>query len=300
MSYWEQIPDNGKGALWMLLGALLFSFMSVGIKHLGQELDSFQIGFLRAFIGLIVVLPFALRGGIRPLKTRVFKLHLARSLVGVTAMLCSFYAITQLPLADAVALNFTKPLFLILLAVLFLGEKVRWRRWLATAVGFCGVMVMVQANLEMGLASGVALFGAMMVALVSVFLKKLSRTEAPTTMMFYFGVISSLIALVPALYVWVPPTTEQLLILLVTAAVGSCGNFCMIRAFAAGEATVVAPFDYIRLIFSGILGFVIFSEVPGPWMIVGAGIIISSSLYIMQREAALRKKPTGDSTPLDS
>jgi len=279
----------------MLLGGFLFSCMSLGIKYLGQELDSFQIGFLRAFFGLLAVLPFVFRRGLGSLQTRVFKMHLGRSLIGITGMLCMFYAITHMPLADAVALTFTRPLFLIVLAVLFLGEIVRWRRWLATLVGFAGVLVMVQSNAEVGLASAVALFGAFMVALVSVFLKKLSKTEAPTTIMFYFGVIGSLVAFVPASQVWVTPTWEQLAILAVAASVGSGANFCIIRSLSVAEATAVTPFDYMRLVFSGVLGFLIFQEVPTGWMLLGASIIVGSSLYIVRREARLRKteKPNG-------
>ncbi len=289
-SLWESMPGNAKGALWMLLGGFLFSCMSLGIKYLGQELDSFQIGFLRAFFGLLAVMPFVLKRGIGNLRTRVFKLHLIRSIVGITGMLSIFYAITHMPLADAVALTFTRPLFLIVLAVLFLGEIVRWRRWAATFVGFLGVLIMVQANTEVGLASAVALFGALMVALVSVFLKKLSRTEAPTTIMFYFGVIGSCIAFIPATQVWVTPTWEQLGILAVAATVGSGANFCIIRALSVAEATAVTPFDYMRLVFSGILGFLIFGEVPTAWMLLGAAIIVSSSLYIVHREAGLKKE----------
>jgi drug/metabolite transporter (DMT)-like permease len=285
-----RIPANGQGALWMLLGGFFFSCMGVGIKFLGEEMDSFQIAFLRALFGFIVILPFALRRGIPGLKTQVLRLHIARGVVGILGMLSIFYAITHLPLADAVALTFTRPLFLILLAVLFLGEIIRWRRWTATAVGFIGVLVMVQSQGQLEFASFVALFGALMVAMVSVFLKKLSVTEAPTTMMFYFGFIASIISAIPAMFVWMQPSFEDLAILALLACFGSGANFCAIRAFSVGEATAVAPFDYTRLIFSGMLGFLIFTEVPTLAMLIGACIIVASSLYIVRREAGLGKK----------
>lgn len=296
-SFWDTIPDNTKGIMWTLVGGLLFSCMGIGIKFLGQGMDSFQIGFLRAFFGLIVILPFALRRGFSPLKTTVFKLHLIRACVGITGMLSIFYAITHLPLADAVALTFTRPLFLIVLAVLFLGEVVRWRRWGATLVGFIGVLIMMQSSAEIGLASGVALFGAFMVALVSVFLKKLSKTEAPTTMMFYFGIIGSIVSFIPASQVWITPSWEQLGVLVAAAIVGSGANYCMIKAFSVGEATVISPFDYMRLIFSGFLGFILFGEIPGGWMVLGAIIIVCSSIYILRREAGLKKDVKPSVTP---
>lgn len=290
MRAFGRLAPNVQGAIWMLIGAVLFSGMSLGIKTLGEEMDSFQIAFLRAFLGLLAILPFALRRGFSSLKTKVPFLHLVRSIVGVTAMMCIFYSITKLPLADAVALSFTRPLFLILLAVLFLGEAVRWRRWSATGVGFLGVLVMVQSQPEFEIASFVALFGALMVAGVSVFIKKLSVTESAPTMMFYFGVIASIISFIPAYFVWRMPTVDEMIILVLIATIGSCANFCMIRSLSIGEVTAVTPFDYTRLIFSGILGFLFFSEVPDVWMVLGAGIIVASSLYIIQREAGLGKK----------
>ncbi|MFT6557822.1 DMT family transporter [Sneathiella sp.] len=289
LGIWETIPANAQGALWMLLGGFCFSIMSLVIKYLGQELDSFQLGFIRAVFGVIVVLPFVFKRGIGSLRTKVFKLHFFRAVVGISGMLSIFYAVTHLPLADAVALTFTRPLFLILLAVLFLGEIIRWRRWLATGVGFLGVLVMVQADGEFSHASFVALFGAFMVALVSVFLKKLSRTEDPITMMFYFGVIGASIAFIPALFVWQTPTWQQLAILGGGALFGSGANYCAIRAFSVAEATAVAPFDYMRLVFSGLFGFLVFSEIPTLWMLTGASIIVASSLYIVRREAGLKK-----------
>jgi drug/metabolite transporter (DMT)-like permease len=289
--YAASLPDNVQGALWMLVGAFLFSLMGLGIKFVGEEMDSFQIGFLRALFGLIAVMPFVLKKGISSVRTKVFKLHLGRSLVGITGMLCVFYAITNMPLADAIAITFTRPLFLILLAVIFLGEVVRWRRWMATLVGFAGVIVMVQANADLGIVTGVALFGAFMIALVSVFLKKLSATEAPTTIMFYFGVIGTLVAAIPASQVWVTPSLEMLGVLAVAATVGSAGNYCIIKAFSHGEATAVAPFDYTRLIFAGIFGYLAFGEIPTSNMIIGAGIIVASSLYIVHREAIVKRRP---------
>jgi len=284
------LPANLQGALWMLLACVVFSFMSLGVKYVGEMgLDSFQIGFIRAFYGLVFVIPFVLKKGIFTLRTKRFPMHVARSLFGITGMLSVMYTLTNMPLADSVALTFTRPLFVIVLAVLFLGEVIRWRRWTATAVGFLGVLIMVQGSAVIGFATAVGLFGAFMVACVSVFIKKLSASEEPTTIMFYFGVIGSLVAAVPAYFVWVEPTGMQLFLLGLTAAAGTCGNYCVIRAISVGEATAVMPYDYTRLIFSAILAYFIFGEVPTWGMVAGACVIVASSLYIMQREAKLKQ-----------
>ncbi|WP_025899954.1 DMT family transporter [Sneathiella glossodoripedis] len=295
-----ELPANVRGAIWMLIGSLLFSIMGLGVKYVGAHLDSFQIGFFRAFFGLVAILPFVLYKGILTVRTARLKLHLLRTFVGVTAMLSAYYAITHMPLADAVALSFTRPLFLIILAVLFLGEIVRWRRWSATFIGFVGVIIMLQANAEVGFASAVGLFSAFMVALVSVLLKKLTTTEDPVTIMFYFGLFGTLITAVPAGFVWLEPTLEDILVLLGASLVGAGGNFCMIRALKVGEATAVTPFDYTRLIFSGIFAYLLFAEVPTLMMVVGALIIVSSSLYILNREARIKARKLAEKAPVES
>ena len=284
----------------MLVGSLLFSVMGLGVKYVGAHLDSFQIGFFRAFFGLIAVLPFVFYKGMMTLRTNRMKLHILRTCVGITAMLSAYYAITHMPLADAVALSFTRPLFLIILAVLFLGEIVRWRRWSATFVGFIGVIVMLQANTDVGFASAVGLFSAFMVALVSVFLKKLTSTEDPVTIMFYFGFFGTLITAVPASFVWLTPSMEDVLIMLGASMVGAGGNFCMIRALKVGEATAVSPFDYMRLIFSGIFAYFLFAEIPTLSVVLGALIIISSALYILHREAKVKTVPPKAKLPAEN
>ncbi|HEX2115527.1 MAG TPA: DMT family transporter, partial [Alphaproteobacteria bacterium] len=140
----RRLPDNARGALWMLGAVTAFAMMDALIKWVGQTLDPFQIALFRCLFGGLFVLPFALRHGPAAIRTRRWGGHLGRALIGYTAMTLGFYAVTHLPLADATALSFTRPLFMILLAVLFLNEQVRWRRWSATGVGFLGVLVMAR------------------------------------------------------------------------------------------------------------------------------------------------------------
>ena len=130
----RRLPGNARGALWMLGAVTAFAIMDALIKWVGQTLDPFQIAFFRCVFGGLFILPFALRNGPAALRTRRWGGHLARALIGYTAMVLGFYAVTHLPLADATALSFTRPLFMIVLAVLFLGEAVRWRRWSAAGV----------------------------------------------------------------------------------------------------------------------------------------------------------------------
>ena len=289
---WLVLTGNARGAIWIVLASVLFSIMAAMIKIVGARLHSLEIGFFRCAFGLLVILPFMVRAGPAVFRTEQPFMHLWRGLLGTTAMFCGFYALTHLPLADATAISFANSLFMIVLAVLFLGETVRWRRWSATAVGFLGVLIMVgPGGHGLDLPMAAALFGTLCVATVSVVIKKLSATEAPLSILFSFGIVSTLLSAVPAILVWQTPTLRELLALLLIGAIGTAGQSCGIRGFRAGEATAVAPFDYFRLLFAGLFGYLLFGDVPTPQTLMGAGLIVASTLYIARREAVLARLP---------
>ena len=289
---WLALPVNVRGALWVLLASVLFSIMAVMVKAVGARLDSLEIGFFRCAFGLLAILPFMVRAGPAVFRTHRPVLHLLRGLLGTTAMFCGFYAITRLPLADATAIGFASTLFMIVLAVLFLGEVVRWRRWTATIIGFLGVVVIVRPGEHvLDLAMSIALFGAVCVATVSVLIKKLSSTEAPLSIVFSFGIVSTSVSVIPAILVWQTPTLQELGLLVQIGAVGSAAQSCGIRGFHCGEATAVAPFDYFRLLFAGLFDYLLFGDVPTPHTLMGAGLIVASTLYIARREAMLARRP---------
>lgn len=293
LAWWLALPGNVRGAFWILAASILFSTMSAAVKTVGARLDIFQIAFFRCLIGLLVILPFMVRAGPHVFKTRRPVLHVVRSLTGLVAMFCGFYAITHLPLADATAITFAKPLFMIVLAVLFLGEIVRWRRWSATVLGFIGVLIMINPG-ENGLdpAMAAALVGTLCVAVVVVLVKRLSATEAPLTILFTFGLVATAASTVPAIVVWQTPTWPELTLLVLIGSLGASGQFCMIRGFRVGEATAVVPFEYSQLLFAGIFGYVLFANIPTLNTLAGAVLIVASTLYIALREAKLGKKPS--------
>lgn len=269
----------------MLLAAVTFSAMGATVKFVGARLDSFEIAFFRCLFGFIVILPALAMAGPPAIATRRLGRHVVRAGLGVAAMSCGFYAVVHMPLADASALSFTNPLFVTVLAVMLLGESMQPARWLAVALGLAGVVVMVRPGAE-GFDSTalVALLGALLVALVKVLVKQLSVTERPLTILFYFGLVSTALALVPALLVWKTPTMTELALLAAIGGLGATAQNFTIRAFAAGEATAVAPIDYTRLIFATAFGWLIFGDLPGPWTLVGAGVIVVSTVVIGRAE----------------
>jgi drug/metabolite transporter (DMT)-like permease len=290
-SGWARLPLAVRAALLMVTGCLLFSIMGALVKLLGQRLDSIQIAFFRCFFGFLAILPFVLsKKGHHAFRTTHFYGHFLRGAVGVAAMVGGFYATTRLPLTDSTAISFTAPLFMILTAIFLLGEKVRWRRGLATVAGFVGVLVMVRPDSgTLDVAAMVGLFAAFLVALSTTLIKRLSGTEEALTILVYFGLFSSILTAVPAYFVWRPLTPDELALLGLVGALGAVGQFCQARAYAAGELMAIAPIDYSRLIFAGIMGFLLFAELPDRYTLVGAAIIVGSTLYIAYREAHLSR-----------
>ena len=281
----SSLPANVRGGMWVLMSAILFTGMSTLAKFLGGRLDSFQVVFFRAFLGMIFVLPFLLRAGVDQFKTKRPIMHICRGITGSSAMICGFYAIVHLPLADAIALNYARPLFLVILAVIILREVVGMRRALATIVGFVGVIIMLRPTGTIEPASFVAILGAALVAGAVIFVKILSRTESTVTLLFYSGVISTIMTAIPAYLNWTAPTLEEFGLLMAMGLFGVGAHSCFIRGYAMAEATAMAPYDYSRLIFSAIAGFIIFDQLPDAWGVTGAAIIVGSTFYITLREA---------------
>lgn len=286
---WQALPANSRAAVWMLLAVLAFSVNNVSLKSLTRDLDPLQIMFVRGVIMTCLLLPIALRT--RALATKRFGGHLTRSVLGTSGAYLFILGLSLAPVADVVALSFSRALFIVVLAVLILGEVVGWRRWTACAVGFVGVLVMVRPGFgELNLGLLAAASDAILSAGVALTLKSLGRTERPQTIVFYFGLLSSLFAMVPAILVWRDPGVNGWTLLALTGVLATCGQFAITRAWTEGEASIVAPLAYVQLVLSGGLAYLLFRETPDALGLAGAAIIVASTLYIALREARLKKK----------
>lgn len=286
--FWIKIPHVTRAIFWAILATIFMTGMSVLIKYLGTSLPFFEVAWFRAFFGLIIILPFILkRGGIRAIYTKKIKMHLVRGVLAVMAMLSGFYAVTVLPLTLVTTLGFSRPLFMIPLAIIFLHEIVKARRWSATIIGFIGIMIAIRPSGEIEPAVLIALFSSFIFAVVMITTKKLSATEAPTTLMFYQGFFSSLFILPLCFFFWETPSINEFLLLILLAIFGSLSVNCSIRALKLADTTIVSPIEYIRIIFASFAGFIIFSEIPSIWTLLGGLIIIISTVYIAYRESRL-------------
>lgn len=290
LARWRATNETAQAVLLVIAGSFGFAIMGGIAKHLGDELNSFQIAFFRAFVGFILLAPMVMRAGVSSLKTSVPHLHLIRVIMGTCAMMTGFYALTHLPLATATAVAFTKPLFMIPVAIVLLGETVRWRRWSATIVGFIGVLIMVRPDSE-GFDPGmlVALTQGLFIALAMGTMKMIPRTETERTILFYFAVFSTVITAIPASFVWVWPSPIQLTLLFAMGTIGIGSQAMTVRGFRIGEATIMSPLEYTRLIFATVVGLMFFGEQPTLGLLVGGLIVVGSTLYITRREAELGK-----------
>jgi drug/metabolite transporter (DMT)-like permease len=281
--------DNMRGAFWMLAGVVFFAATAILIKYAGQTLHTFEIVFFRCVFGMIVVIPLLAQSGLSALRVHKPAIHILRVFCAVGGMMGGFYALTHLELATAISLSFTRPLFMILLAVLFLGERIRWRRGLATLVGFTGVLIMVQpgsVNFEPAFATG--LFAALAVAGALVTVKMLATHDAPVTIMLTFSIGTVVVSIIPATLVWQMPTGNEWLILMGLGTVASLGQYSMIRAFTIGEATVMSPIDYLQILLGSSAGYFLFQEKPSVSTFIGAVIIVGATLYIVLRGAKMQ------------
>ncbi len=288
---WSELSPNLRGALWILLAALLLTAMGALVKHLGRDIPPVQMVFFRSLVSVVVVAPIMLRGGLSAFYTKRPGWHLLRTLTGTTGMFCVFYAFSHLPLAETVAIVFSRPLFAVWLAIIFLGEAVGWRRISAAVVGFLGVLVMVRpGTAAFDPASLVAVMAAVTAGSIAVIIKKMSATEPTSTIILWFSVGSALITAVPALIQWVPPTPLQWVYLAAIGALGISGMAALTKGFSTGDTSFVTPFDYSRLIYATAIGFLLFGETPDVWTIVGAAIIVASGYYIARRELAATRR----------
>jgi drug/metabolite transporter (DMT)-like permease len=297
----RRLPPNVQGALWLVSGGFIFTLNGVMIRLLSEQVESVQTAFFRAFFSVLLLLPLIASGKVKPWHSTRIAGHFWRTFMGTTSMVLGFYAVSMLPLADATALGFSQPLFSVCVAALIVGEKVRWRRWSATIVGFIGVLVMVRpgaGSLQPG--ALVALANAMTVAVSILLVKRLSDSETPLMILTQFAIWSTLLLTLPAIWVWRWPDAWGWTLAVGVSASATVGQYFWVQAFKSGEMSAVAPFEYLRLPFAVFMGWLIWGQMPEIWTYVGAAIVIGSALYIAQREAALareRRLAALDATP---
>lgn len=287
---WNALSAPVVGALLMTGASVCFAVMNVLIRLAAAELDPAQIAFFRNFFALLFMMPWLLKTGAVSFHTASLKLQLLRGCIGLIAMLCWFTSVAILPLDQAVALNFTVPLFATIAAALILHEVVRARRWTATAIGFLGIVVIARPGAgEITPAMALPIIAAAFMAISIVIVKWLSQRDPPTVIVFYQNLIMTPLSLVPALFFWRWPSALVLTYLVGIGATAVLAHMLLTRAYTKADASAIIPFDYTRLPFIAIGAYLVFGEEPDIWTWVGAAIIAGSSIYIARREAVVAR-----------
>ena len=286
LAFWNRLPGNLRGTVLVLLAGALYSIMSGLIKHLGGRIPSIEIVFFRAAVVLTLLIPVLARSGLSSLKTRRPRLHFMRVVLTVISLNATYFALTAMPLADVTAITFSRSLFATIFAVIFLSETVGRHRWVATAAGFIGVIVILRPGADgVEPAALFALLAACSVAGVMIIVRKLSTTEKVVTMMVYPAVFVVAVMAGPAAWFWVTPNQEELGLLLAMSLISLAAQWCFIQAYRVSETSALAPVDYVRLLFATLVGMAFFGEVPDWATVAGSAIIIASTLYSVRREA---------------
>ena len=274
----------------MLIGGIAIALMQAAVKLLSYNLHPFIITLYRAALVFIVLLPILLWRGFETVRTSSVKLQIARGAVGGIGMLCVFTGLSLVPLAEATALLFTVPIFATLLAVGFLSEKVGIRRWSAILVGFGGIIIITRPDTSMNVGHLYLICAAISWSISILIAKKLTEKDTILSITFWQAMGCVPLAFAASLFVWELPTFEQLMYLLWVACLGTLGHALLYASLKAGKVSVILPLDYIRIIWSALLGFLLFNHLPTAQMYLGSLLIICATAFISYRE--LKKTKT--------
>ena len=282
---WRAMDPGARGAVLVSVGSFTLVVMAMLVKHLGNRIPTLEILFFRSIVGFVFVLPFFFRNPMEPLRTKRFGMHFVRGVIGTLGNVCFFWTLTHMLLADAMALQFSRPLFMIPLALLFLGEIAGWQRTFVTLIGFAGIVLYARpftAGFDPNVFVGAA--GALFGALVVICIKRLATTEPTRVIMFYYAISNAVFALIPTVWLWVTPGWFELTLLILVGLFGISGQGLITHGWTLGDATMLVPLDYSRIVYSAVLGFLVFGELPGLWSFAGMALIVAASLYLVLSE----------------
>ena len=286
----KELPAAIRGGLWMAAAAAAFTVMTTLIREAASGVHPFEIAFFRALVNLVLMLPFALRTGRGGLKTKNHKAFALRGICGLAFLMTYFSGAALIPVAESQALTFTSPLWGTLLAVFFLSERLTMARALAVIVGFAGVLIILRPGvLQVSLGAVLVLAGALAAAASNTIVKFTTRTDQPDAIVFYQMVYVTPLIAIPALYVWTWPALDELLLMIGVGFFATLNQRFLSRAYASADAIAVLPFEFSRLPFAAVIGFLAFGELPDVWAWLGGAVIFSASLYMVRQETRAKR-----------
>ncbi|MDR1361864.1 MAG: DMT family transporter [Holosporaceae bacterium] len=284
------------GVFFLFLMMLVSCANDVIAKFIGQRIDPIEVIFFRFFFSLITLLPFVWTRGAAILKTAYPYINIWRGVLGAASFYLYTYALVKIQIVEVVAILWTIPLFVLVLSIFFLNEKVSPPRWMATVVGFCGLSFITLhdngCSFSVKIIYLIPIASAFLFAIQDVMIKKMVSRDDAITMLLYFALITSAITIFPAFIVWKTPTLGELLLLFLYGLFANLMQFLIFLAFEATDLSALAPFRYVEFLLSAATAFVFFGEVPGMNVLVGALVLIPSTLYLAYNENKKARKHT--------
>lgn len=268
-----------------LLAALMFASMGAAVRYASASLPPEMMVFLRSGFGLLFLSPLLYRMGIKQLATRRLSAHIVRSVSGLTAMYCFFYAIAHLHLAEAVLLNYSAPIFIAIIALLWLGERPSLKLIAAIFIGFAGLCFILKPGMSAFQdAAWIGLLSALFAAFAMVTIRKLSNTEPTLRIVFYFSLTSTVISAIPLLWMWQTPAVPVLLAMALAGLAATCGQLLLTYSYSQAPAAQIGPYTYATVVFAALYGWLFWLETPDPFTLIGATlVIIAGSITLHSR-----------------
>jgi len=283
--FWKHQTPVMRGIVLMCLSTVAFSIMHGLVRFVSEVLPPFQIAFFRNVFGLAFLLPLLMRSRFAILRTKQIGLHALRGVINMAAMLMFFTALSISPIAKVTALGFTAPIFMAILAVLVLGERFRIYRWSAIFLGFVGMLIILRPGL-VAIDTGALLVtgSAALWAVAMIIIKIQSRTESSLTIVAYMGIFLGVFSIAPALWVWQPFGLKTLGLMVLIGLFGSIAQMAISQSLKETDPTALMPFDFLKLIWTAMIGAWFFAEIPDIYTWIGATVIFLSGLFIAFRE----------------
>ena len=287
-----------RGLMWAAASGALFCVLNATMRGLALHLHPMQVQFLRYLFGVLVMLPLVLRGGLAAYRPNSLRANFARGAVHTLGLVLWFLALPHIPLADTTAIGFTGPMFIMMGAFFFLREPMRWERWLATGIGFAGVLIVVGPKLSgsLGHYHLLMLSSAPVFAASFLMTKVLTRSERAGVIVVWQAISVTLFSLPMALWVWQAPSAAQWLVFAFCGLLGSAGHYCLTRSFRIADISSTQSVKFLDLVWASTLGWLLFGDLPTQTTLLGGAVICAATLWVAQRE---HRRPQTPADPTD-
>ena len=286
----KNVVDPLRGALGVVAAGFFFSIMGLCIRFVSSSVNTEMVVFFRNFFGLLCLLPFLARSGWGTVKTNRLPMHFVRTITGLAAMYCFFYALTQLKLAEAVLLTYTAPIFIPIFSIYWLRERVTLPVATAIAIGFIGLLFILKPGTGLfQIASVIGLASGILAAMAFVSIRRLSSTEPILRIVFYFALLSTLISFIPMTMAWTLPSSSDWGLLILIGLLATVGQLCLTYGYNLAPAAQVGPFIYSAVAFAAAWGWLIWKEDLDLWTAFGMALVIIAG-YIAMRKRGNQSK----------